>query len=398
MAISAYAQDAFTKRSLNYIRTGPGIYFKLQDKLLRNQKVSILEEKSYWVKVRYNKSKEGWLSKNSLSITKSKSSYADRFLNIKAGTKVSRVGMSAAVKAFGDKIGRVDDPQIEPILDQMHAGFSESEYRRFVYPLARHKERYRSNKFYQMELKLQPKSDIISQSTLGAAIAAKIIRHYGLVEDPHLSKYLNLLSFALTENTKFYDVPFYVFVLDSDELNAFACPGGFICITEGLIKSCSDESELAAVIAHEMGHILAGHGAKETKKREPQIKAESVFAELDEETGEYSETEQEMDEMIIEMYDRIVSKRLLKYEFEADNIAAIILSNTGYDAKAIIRMIRTVKINQGDNPEHSGFDSEYFNPDEMHLRLNQVSYFVETNYSNLPKGLQLKERFLARMK
>lgn len=390
----AMAQVAFTKRSINYIRTGPGIYYKLTDKIVRNQKVTILEEKRNWVKVKYNESDNGWLSKNSLSMTPVKSSYTDRFLNVSASTKVSRVGMSAAVKAFGKKIGHVSDKQIDPVLNRIDSDFSESEYRRFKYPLEAYLERNRANEFYQMELKLQPKSDIMEQTAMGAAIAAKIIQYYGLVDDYSLNKYINLISFALIEDTKFYDIPFYVFVLDSKELNAFACPGGFICITKGLVEACSDEAELAAVVSHEMGHILAGHGAIETEKRKPQIRAGSVFDELDEETGGMSEDEAEMEDMIVEMYDRIVSKRLLKYEFEADNIAAVMLANTGYDSEAIVRMIQTVNLKQDEKPAKDGFDSEFFTPNEMHLRLNQVSYFVKSNYSNLPAGLRLKARFM----
>ncbi len=390
---SLIAQEGFTKRSLNYIRSGPGIYFQLKDKLLRNQKVTILEEKKNWVKVRYDKSEVGWMSKNSLSMIRSKRSYADRFLNVTASKKVSRIGMSAAVKAFGEKIGRVEDRELDRIVDQMHSGFSQSDYERFKLPLEKHLKRSRGSSVYRMELKLQPKSDILSQSNMGAAIAAKIINHYGLVDDARLSEYLNLMSAALTEHTRFYDIPFYVFILDSEELNGFACPGGFICITKGLIESCSDESELAAVIAHEMGHILLGHGAHEMEKRKPQIKAESAFAELDQETDGYSEDEREMDEMIMDMYDRIVRKRLLKYEFEADNISAVILANAGYDAEAIIRMIQTMNLNQADKPDHYEFDSEFFSPDEMHLRLNQVSYFVKSNYAALTKGLRLQKRF-----
>ena len=92
---------------------------------------------------------------------------------------------------------------------------------------------------------------------VGRAVAAKILGTYQLLENRELTRYVNLVGKTITLSS---DKPFtyngYHFgVLDTDEVNAFACPGGTILITKGMIKATRSEDELAAVLAHEVAHI-----------------------------------------------------------------------------------------------------------------------------------------------
>jgi predicted Zn-dependent protease len=97
---------------------------------------------------------------------------------------------------------------------------------------------------------------------VGRAVAARITSSYPLYRNGRLTEYLNLVGQTLVLHT---DKPttfggYHFAVLESAEVNAFACPGGMILITRGMVSSVKNEDELAAVLAHEIGHIIHRDG------------------------------------------------------------------------------------------------------------------------------------------
>ena len=97
---------------------------------------------------------------------------------------------------------------------------------------------------------------------VGRAVAARILGKYKLDQDPKLTQYVNEVGETVARKSSRPN-PFrgYHFaVLDTQELNAFACPGGIIFITRGLIQTCKNEDQLAAVLAHEVGHVANKDG------------------------------------------------------------------------------------------------------------------------------------------
>jgi predicted Zn-dependent protease len=96
------------------------------------------------------------------------------------------------------------------------------------------------------------------ERTIGHGIAATVAGHYGVVRDPELSRYVNLVGAVVADRAPPRDGIEYAFaVLDTDEVNAFAAPGGWIFVTRGAISAMEDEATLAAVLAHEVGHVVA---------------------------------------------------------------------------------------------------------------------------------------------
>jgi predicted Zn-dependent protease len=100
---------------------------------------------------------------------------------------------------------------------------------------------------------------------LGRQLAAEIERQVKLVEDPTVNEYVNRVGQNLVRNSD-AKVPFTIKVVDSDEINAFALPGGFFYVNSGLIRAADDESELAGVMAHEIAHVTARHGTEQASK------------------------------------------------------------------------------------------------------------------------------------
>src|SRR5215468_5514154 len=91
---------------------------------------------------------------------------------------------------------------------------------------------------------------------MGRQLAAEIERQVKLIEDPTINEYINRVGQNLVRNSD-AKVPFTIKVVESDEINAFALPGGFFYVNSGLILAADDESELAGVMAHEIAHVAA---------------------------------------------------------------------------------------------------------------------------------------------
>jgi predicted Zn-dependent protease len=100
---------------------------------------------------------------------------------------------------------------------------------------------------------------------LGRELAAEVERSVKLIEDPAINEYVNRVGQNLVRNSD-AQVPFTIKVIESDEVNAFALPGGFFYVNSGLILAADEESELAGVMAHEIAHVTARHGSENNSK------------------------------------------------------------------------------------------------------------------------------------
>src|SRR5436190_1956836 len=100
---------------------------------------------------------------------------------------------------------------------------------------------------------------------LGRQLAADVDRQGKFIEDPVITEYVNRVgqNLALHSDAK---IPFTIKVLDSDDVNAFALPGGFLYVNKGAILAADTEAELAGVMAHEIGHVAAWHGVEQASK------------------------------------------------------------------------------------------------------------------------------------
>ncbi len=102
---------------------------------------------------------------------------------------------------------------------------------------------------------------------LGRDLSRQVEESSKLVVDPEVTEYVNRIGQNLVRNSD-SRVPFTIKVLDSDEVNAFALPGGFFYVDSGLILAADSEAELAAVMAHEIAHVAARHATKNMTKQQ----------------------------------------------------------------------------------------------------------------------------------
>jgi beta-barrel assembly-enhancing protease len=100
---------------------------------------------------------------------------------------------------------------------------------------------------------------------LGKQLATQVERHSKIVDDPIVAEYVNRLGQNIVRNSD-AKVPFTIKMVDSQEINAFALPGGFFYVNSGLMLRADNESELAGVMAHEIAHVAARHGTRQASR------------------------------------------------------------------------------------------------------------------------------------
>ena len=106
---------------------------------------------------------------------------------------------------------------------------------------------------------------------MGKQYAMMVESSARMIKDPVVTEYVNRIGQNLVRNSD-AKVPFTIKVIDSDDINAFALPGGFFYVNSGLILAADDEAELAGVMAHEIAHVAARHATREHDPR--QLRAE----------------------------------------------------------------------------------------------------------------------------
>src|SRR5580700_1566824 len=100
---------------------------------------------------------------------------------------------------------------------------------------------------------------------LGKQLAQEVERQAKVIDDPTIAEYVNRVGQNLVRNSD-AKVPFTIKVLDTEEVNAFALPGGFFFVNSGLILKAESEAELAGVMAHEIAHVACRHGTKQATR------------------------------------------------------------------------------------------------------------------------------------
>jgi len=177
---------------------------------------------------------------------------------------------------------------------------------------------------------------------LGRTAAAYIINRYPLyTEKPEITNYLNLICKALAINSPFPEWynGYHVMILDTNEINAFATPGGHIFITRGILELTSSEDMLASIIAHELAHVQLKHGIANLMHTRF---TENLRQERERISGNLSgETQQVFNQSANEIVHTLLSGGYSQLqEFEADSTALNLLISAGYYPGSLIELLR----------------------------------------------------------
>ena len=163
------------------------------------------------------------------------------------------------------------------------------------------------------------------ETRIGRQIAGNLLGAVPLVRDDKLQNYVNLVGNWVALQSGRSDIDWRFGVLDTEDINAFAAPGGYIFVTKGLYRRINNEAELAGVLGHEIAHVTKKHHLKVLKKS-------SVIGALGQAAGKKAAGSDPAVQNLIGNGAEIMARGLDKEaEFEADRIGMVYAARSGYD-------------------------------------------------------------------
>jgi len=210
-----------------------------------------------------------------------------------------------------------------------------------------------------------------AEKKIGEETKKQLLDQYRVMESTPVTAYVNRVGQRLAQVSDRPTVDYDFTVIDSDLINAFAAPGGFIFITRGLLDAVNDEAELAMVLGHEIAHVAALHGVQMIQKEMGQ-NALSILGTI----GAAIVAGPEAMLMVANSASLFSSLYLLGYtrekELEADNLGLQYLLRAGYDPQASLRFLDQLQKLSEDEEAH-GWDL-YF---RTHPETNQRRKIIE---------------------
>jgi predicted Zn-dependent protease len=230
---------------------------------------------------------------------------------------------------------------------------------------------------------LTPQQEI----TLGLQSAPEMAAEFGgLSQDREAQALVDKVGQQLVAKTAAADTPYqfeYNLLADDQTINAFALPGGPIFITVGLMKHLETEGQLAGVLAHETGHVVARHSAEQIAKAQltQGLSGAAVIAASDPDNPNSSQRAAAVAAVVGQMIN-------MKYgrddELEADRLGVRFMAEAGYDPRSMVRVMQILaESSQGERPPE--FFSTHPNPEH---RIERIQAAIQEEFPNgVPEGL-----------
>ena len=229
---------------------------------------------------------------------------------------------------------------------------------------------------------------------IGRSVAAVILTKYQSYPNQPANEYLNLLGQTLAQVSDMPEIfnGYRFLVLNSNEINAFATPGGHIFITTGLLRCCRNEDAVAAILAHEIGHIQLKHGMQAIKKARVTdalntITTESVRVLAPNEVSHFTET---FGGVITDITTMIHGGYSRSFEYAADDAALTILRRVGYDPNGLVAMLMVMGKNLKPG-EVAGFAKTHPAPQD---RIDQILRRTGGKYAQVKTPEARQDRFM----
>ncbi len=185
---------------------------------------------------------------------------------------------------------------------------------------------------------------------IGRTVAATILSRNKPFDNRAMTTYLNTVGQYLS---LYSDRPetfggYHFLIMDSDDINAFAAPGGFIMVSRGMLKCCKSEEALAGVLAHEIGHVELNHGLQAIDKSRLTAAATILGTEAAKNLGgkDLADLTKAFENSISDITATVMNSGYArKFEFQADKAAVIILNRAGYNPNGLVSMLKQMERN-----------------------------------------------------
>jgi predicted Zn-dependent protease len=183
--------------------------------------------------------------------------------------------------------------------------------------------------------------DTATEIRMGAETDVGIRQEYPVHEDGALAAYVSDVGARVAAHSDRTDVQYSFTVLESEVVNAFAAPGGYIYVTTGLLATADDESELACVLAHEAGHVVGRHSVRAIQNAMGiQMAAELLLGDQGEAWGQLAGVGAGL----------FMMKNSREHEFQADQFAVKYAVAAGYDPAGAVRFFEKLLAMHGSGP------------------------------------------------
>jgi predicted Zn-dependent protease len=234
----------------------------------------------------------------------------------------------------------------------------------------------------------QSGDDVKAEIAFGRELSARVLGNYSYFDHIRLNHYVNLVGQSLLKHSNRPELTYYFAVLDTDTVNAYSAPGGYVFVTLGALKLMNNESELAGVLAHEIAHITQRHIVDELHLRAVDRSAVTSFAAI---IGGTTKSVEVAFAQAVDKAAEILFKKGFKIEQEkdVDIIATMMLASAGYDPYALYKYLRKVGLNTNEQNEKT--------PSTHPLtkeRLAAIHHFVMEEKLSEIKSKSLKMRFV----
>jgi predicted Zn-dependent protease len=180
---------------------------------------------------------------------------------------------------------------------------------------------------------------------IGRSVAASVLETYKPYDKAAANAYLNLLGQTLA---RFSDRPetfggYHFLVLDTDDITAFSAPGGLVLVSRGLVRCCPNEDALAAVLAHEIGHVELKHGLRAIRTGRLTSALTIIAAESAKTLGsdDLAELTKAFEGSVTDITKTLMNSGYSRnLELEADQVAVTIMRRAGYNPEALVVMLQ----------------------------------------------------------
>jgi predicted Zn-dependent protease len=218
------------------------------------------------------------------------------------------------------------------------------------------------------------------ERAIGESVSLAATNQYGVTSDEQLAQYVVLVGQTVASRTNRADQPWVFGVLNTDKVNAFSGPGGYVWITKGAIAMMQDESELAGVLGHEIGHVVKHHGLDAAKKAGMM----DAFATAAESSSKQAAAFGDLSDKVVDI---IMNEGFSQpQEFEADAESVKYVAVAGYDPNGFLHFLQRVRDTQ------KGGQQAFSTHPGINDRIKKVSDEISAAGTG-GKGATLKDRF-----
>jgi predicted Zn-dependent protease len=219
---------------------------------------------------------------------------------------------------------------------------------------------------------------------IGREITGNLLGASSLVKNAALQKYVNQVGRWVANQSERADLPWHFGVIESEDINAFAAPGGYVIITKGLYRKLENEAQLAGVLAHEIAHVVKSHHLKILQKSQLLDLGSDL---LSKQIGKDSQMIQKVIGSGAEICARSLDKNA---EFEADRMGVSLTTRAGYEPYGLPEVLQAIGQTSKDESSVALLFKTHPHPDDRLLKLDEA---IGNRLDNVKGGKTLSNRF-----